>query len=46
MERHACYIFWVEIGNRMGIRDIPDTLETLIAWSKVCSCVVVHEVLA
>ncbi|KIM44280.1 hypothetical protein M413DRAFT_378573 [Hebeloma cylindrosporum] len=34
LEEHAYYVFWVEIGNRMGIRDIPDTLEELINWSK------------
>jgi len=34
MERHAYYAFWVEIGNRMGIRNIPDTLKELIVWSE------------
>jgi len=30
----------------MGIQDIPDTLEELIAWSEVCPCLVFHEVFA
>ncbi|KIM48566.1 hypothetical protein M413DRAFT_20940 [Hebeloma cylindrosporum] len=34
LEQHAYYIFWVEIGNRMGIQDIPDTLEGLRLWSE------------
>ena len=37
LEQHAFYVFWVEIGNRMGIQDIPETLDDLVAWSKVCS---------
>jgi hypothetical protein len=35
LEQHAYYVFWVEIGNRMDIRNIPDTLDELVAWSKV-----------
>ncbi|KAF8966173.1 hypothetical protein BDZ97DRAFT_1658235 [Flammula alnicola] len=34
LERNAFYVFWVEIGKRMGIRDIPGTLEELLAFSK------------
>ena len=30
----------------MEIRDIPDTLEGLTAWSIVCSCLVFHQVFA
>ena len=44
LEQHAFYVFWVEIGNRMEIRDIPDTLEGLTAWSRVCPRFVVNEV--
>ncbi len=29
------YIIWQEIGRRMGIQDIPETLEDLMAWSGV-----------
>lgn len=36
LERHAYYVFWAEIGRRMGIKDIPDSFETLSEWSKVC----------
>lgn len=32
----AYYIFWVEIGRRMGMQDIPDSLEEMKAWSAVC----------
>jgi len=35
LEQHAYYVFWVEIGNRMDIQNIPDTLDELVAWSKV-----------
>ncbi|PPQ67784.1 hypothetical protein CVT25_009088 [Psilocybe cyanescens] len=34
LERHAYYIFWFEIGKRMGIKDIPDSLQGLIEWSE------------
>jgi hypothetical protein len=44
LEQHAFYVFWVEIGGRMGIRDIPDTLEALTAWSEVCLGFVISEV--
>lgn len=28
-------MFWKEIGIRMNIKDIPDTLDELITWSLV-----------
>ncbi|KAH9475208.1 Mycophenolic acid biosynthesis cluster protein B [Psilocybe cubensis] len=34
LERHAYYVFWAEIGRRMDIKDIPDSFESLSAWSK------------
>lgn len=33
LECYAYYIFWVEIGRRMGMQDIPDSLEEMKAWS-------------
>ncbi|RDB21931.1 Mycophenolic acid synthesis protein B [Hypsizygus marmoreus] len=33
MECYAYFIFWKEIGRRMGIQDIPDTMEEMKAWS-------------
>ncbi|KAJ3808301.1 hypothetical protein F5876DRAFT_67379 [Lentinula aff. lateritia] len=32
MEEEAFYIFWVEIGQRMGIRDIPESIEEFKHW--------------
>ncbi|KAJ3868962.1 hypothetical protein EV359DRAFT_31171 [Lentinula novae-zelandiae] len=32
MEEEAFYIFWVEIGQRMGIRDIPETIKEFKHW--------------
>jgi hypothetical protein len=32
LEKVAIYTYWKEIGNRMGIKDIPETLEELEAW--------------
>jgi hypothetical protein len=32
----AYYVFWAEIGRRMGMRDIPESLEDMKAWSAVC----------
>jgi len=34
LERYAFYVYWVEIGKRMGIRQIPESIEELILWSK------------
>ncbi|EAU83510.2 hypothetical protein CC1G_04766 [Coprinopsis cinerea okayama7 len=34
MESQSYFIFWSEIGRRMGIHDIPETLEDLMAWSQ------------
>ncbi|KAL1742150.1 hypothetical protein HDZ31DRAFT_66260 [Schizophyllum fasciatum] len=33
LEKHAWFIFWVEIGKRMDIKDIPPTFDELKAWS-------------
>jgi hypothetical protein len=33
IEKVAIFIYWKEIGNRMGIKDIPDTLEELEIWT-------------
>ena len=33
LEVHARYVYWREIGARMGIADIPLTLEDLRTWS-------------
>jgi hypothetical protein len=32
-ERVAFYCFWREVGKRMGIRDIPPSLEAFEAWT-------------
>ncbi|KAL0581167.1 hypothetical protein V5O48_000857 [Marasmius crinis-equi] len=32
LEEHAFYIFWVEIGKRMGINDIPESAEEFKEW--------------
>jgi hypothetical protein len=29
LEKVAIFVYWKEIGNRIGIKDIPDTLEDL-----------------
>ncbi|TFK25907.1 hypothetical protein FA15DRAFT_668062 [Coprinopsis marcescibilis] len=34
IERDAPFIFWSEVGKRMGIKDIPGTFEELVSWSK------------
>lgn len=34
LEQRAFYVYWVEIGKRMGIQNIPKSKEELIAWSK------------
>ncbi|KAF9467635.1 hypothetical protein BDZ94DRAFT_1318601 [Collybia nuda] len=33
IECYAYFVFWFEIGQRMGIRDIPDSVENMRAWS-------------
>ncbi|KAH6904909.1 hypothetical protein BKA70DRAFT_513744 [Coprinopsis sp. MPI-PUGE-AT-0042] len=33
LEAEAYFVCWRELGNRMAIRDIPDSLEELEAWS-------------
>ncbi|KAF5376786.1 hypothetical protein D9757_009463 [Collybiopsis confluens] len=35
MESHAFFIFWVEIGRRMGIKDIPESPESFRQWIMV-----------
>ncbi|GAB1522662.1 hypothetical protein RhiTH_005784 [Rhizoctonia solani] len=32
LERQAYFVFWSEIGRRMGINNIPGTLEALVEW--------------
>ncbi|KAK1226004.1 hypothetical protein PQX77_000663 [Marasmius sp. AFHP31] len=34
LEEHAFFIFWLEIGERMGIKDIPDSAEGFKDWTK------------
>ncbi|KAF9476143.1 hypothetical protein BDN70DRAFT_935289 [Pholiota conissans] len=34
LEKHAFYVFWAEVGRRMNIKDIPDSLEAMLAYSK------------
>ncbi|ETI22938.1 hypothetical protein G647_04732 [Cladophialophora carrionii CBS 160.54] len=34
LEKVALFVYWREIGNRMGIKDIPPTLEKLAEWTK------------
>jgi hypothetical protein len=31
----AYYVFWAEIGRRMGMQDVPESLEEMKAWSAV-----------
>ncbi|TFK51574.1 hypothetical protein OE88DRAFT_1801631 [Heliocybe sulcata] len=33
LEKQAYYVFWVEVGRRMGIKDIPESLDDLKRWS-------------
>ncbi|KAL5639247.1 hypothetical protein ACGC1H_006677 [Rhizoctonia solani] len=32
LERQAYFVFWSEIGRRMNIQSIPETLEDLVEW--------------
>ncbi|KAL1674284.1 hypothetical protein EV122DRAFT_220978 [Schizophyllum commune] len=32
LEKHAWFVYWVEIGKRMNIKDIPPTYEALSEW--------------
>lgn len=34
LEKVASFIYWKEIGNRMGIKNIPETLHELEAWTE------------
>ena len=36
MECEVFYVFWTEIGRRMNMRDIPESQEAMIQWSRVC----------
>lgn len=33
LEREARFVFWREVGSRMGIRSIPATSEELVEWT-------------
>lgn len=33
LECYASYVFWAEIGRRMGMQDVPESLEEMKAWS-------------
>jgi len=35
LEHCSFYVYWAEIGRRMGIRDIPSSLEETISWSHI-----------
>ncbi|CCO28303.1 hypothetical protein BN14_02298 [Rhizoctonia solani AG-1 IB] len=32
LERQAYFVFWSQIGRRMGINNIPETIEDLVEW--------------
>ncbi|KAF8151753.1 hypothetical protein B0H34DRAFT_139014 [Crassisporium funariophilum] len=34
LERHAFYVFWAEIGRKMGIQDIPESFEGMISFAQ------------
>ncbi|KAL5512765.1 hypothetical protein ACEPAG_3031 [Sanghuangporus baumii] len=34
IEQEAFFVLWKEIGHRMNIRDIPETLQDLIDWTE------------
>ncbi|KAG7092727.1 hypothetical protein E1B28_009056 [Marasmius oreades] len=34
LEVHVSFLFWVEIGKRMGIKDIPNSVEEFQHWEK------------
>ncbi|OAL26642.1 hypothetical protein AYO20_09983 [Fonsecaea nubica] len=34
LEQVAMFVYWKEVGNRMGIKDIPPTLEKLAEWTE------------
>ncbi|KAL5520979.1 hypothetical protein ACEPAG_8901 [Sanghuangporus baumii] len=34
IEQEALFVFWKEIGHRMKIRDLPETLQDLIDWTE------------
>jgi hypothetical protein len=35
LEEDSFFVFWAEIGRRMNIQNIPDSLAELQDWSKV-----------
>ena len=35
LEELAHFVFWKEVGKRMGIKDIPKTAEEFKCWAKV-----------
>lgn len=41
-ERQALFRFWRHVGGRMGIRDLPDSLEGLMAWNQRVEAEVFH----
>ncbi|KAJ7622151.1 hypothetical protein FB45DRAFT_753621 [Roridomyces roridus] len=34
LEQYATFIFWAEVGRKMNIKDIPESLEDLMAWTE------------
>ncbi|KAF8883027.1 hypothetical protein BD779DRAFT_1444405 [Infundibulicybe gibba] len=34
LELYAYYVFWKEIGIRMGIQDIPESIDAMRTWSR------------
>ncbi|PFH48519.1 hypothetical protein AMATHDRAFT_5718 [Amanita thiersii Skay4041] len=34
LEEQAFFVLWLDIGQKMGIKDIPDTLEGMKEWSQ------------
>lgn len=37
LDPQANYVFWAEIGRRMGMQDVPESLEEMKVWSAVCT---------
>ena len=35
LEQHPLNVYWVEIGKRMEILDIPESMEEFMSWIKV-----------
>ncbi|KAJ6618009.1 hypothetical protein B0H10DRAFT_1796272 [Mycena sp. CBHHK59/15] len=34
LERYASYVYWAEVGRKMNIKDIPETVEDFQAWCR------------